>query len=108
MIDQDNHAQPSTCTTKHYQDNMTRCEVLWSPIFGVNIMCHFAANSIKTGLSFLLHHIHHKIARENDIYFYRNNKKKLNLFFSHVILVFTCHFFTKFTVTWISPGTQHC
>lgn len=39
MIDQDNHAQPITCTTKHYyQDNMTQSEVLWSPIFWVNIM----------------------------------------------------------------------
>lgn len=40
MIDQDNHAQPITCTTKHYyQDNMTQSEVLWSPIFWVNIIC---------------------------------------------------------------------
>ena len=62
MIDQDNHAQPITCTTKHYyQDNMTQSEVLWSPIFWVNIMCYFVANSIKNGLS-----LNHKIARENE------------------------------------------
>lgn len=108
MTDQDNHAQPSTCTTKHYyQDNMTRLRFSGHQFLGL-ILCvilrltaskmvfRFYCTIYTTKLHVKMTFISTKIT------------KKIDLFFSHVILVFTCHFFTKFTVTWISPGTQHC